>query len=536
MSIEFRCGQCNKHYAAADNVAGKALKCKQCGHVMRIPGEPPVAAAEPAPPAPARSIEFRCGQCGKHYAANDSMAGRAIKCKQCGGVLRVPGEPPAMMVASRTATAGAAAPPPDLDIYGLNEEPVAAASAPAGDEPASGPADEGPLSLPRVGAPPKPKSAAAKKKWEKSIKEKDRQRGSFATGGVFGVSLGGMAGVLWFIFRIWLRVNRVTHGLHDDPDRPEPDDADDDEPVATARADASPVPPVVASVGPAVLPAFPDVGPGVEVEPGVMFHQVALQPQPAAQGEQPGHSMKLWLYLPKGEHAPGSLPCVMITGAGSDLLTGMNLTDGDRKEHLPYARAGFAVLAYELDGYVDQSEQRNEAAKVQGTRRFLAARAGLVNAHIALEFLVAKVPQVDVGRIYAAGHSSAATLAMLFAANEPRVRGCVAYAPAIDLQERFPADFRRDRARAIPGAEALFTTYSPKQNESKINCPLFLFHALDDSNVPAKQSQDCAARLKALGKPVTLVTVPTGDHYNSMINEGIPRGIAWLKGLSGSGS
>ena len=43
------------------------------------------------------------------------------------------------------------------------------------------------------------------------------------------------------------------------------------------------------------------------------------------------------------------------------------------------------------------------------------AQAGLVNARNALEFVLARVPEVDPKRIYAAGHSSAGTLALLFA-------------------------------------------------------------------------------------------------------------------------
>jgi hypothetical protein len=51
----------------------------------------------------------------------------------------------------------------------------------------------------------------------------------------------------------------------------------------------------------------------------------------------------------------------------------------------------------------------------------------------------------------------------------------------------------------------------------------------DDSNVPCSDSRACEQRLKSLGKSVTLVTVPTGNHYQSMIDQGIPRAIEWLK-------
>lgn len=69
----------------------------------------------------------------------------------------------------------------------------------------------------------------------------------------------------------------------------------------------------------------------------------------------------------------------------------------------------------------------------------------------------------------------------------------------------------------------------PKTHEARLNCPVFLFHADDDSNVPCADSRACEQRLKSLGKNVTLVTVPTGNHYQSMIDQGIPRAIEWLK-------
>ena len=57
----------------------------------------------------------------------------------------------------------------------------------------------------------------------------------------------------------------------------------------------------------------------------------------------------------------------------------------------------------------------------------MAVQAGLANARTALEFALAKVPKLDAKRIYVAGHSSAATLALLFASHEPRIKACAAW-------------------------------------------------------------------------------------------------------------
>ena len=53
--------------------------------------------------------------------------------------------------------------------------------------------------------------------------------------------------------------------------------------------------------GPIETPPLPDIGPGREIEPGVMFHEVRLPG-----GDKPGFAGKLWLYLPSGDHADQS--------------------------------------------------------------------------------------------------------------------------------------------------------------------------------------------------------------------------------------
>jgi hypothetical protein len=124
-------------------------------------------------------------------------------------------------------------------------------------------------------------------------------------------------------------------------------------------------------------------------------------------------------------------------------------------------------------------------------------------------------------------------MALVVAENEPRIKGCVAFAPVVDMTQRIPAELQSQLAQVVPGAEAFFTRYNPSQHEDTINCPVFLFHALDDSNVPVSQSQDCQRRLAQLGKKVTLRLVPTGDHYDSMITKGVASAIGWLREQAG---
>jgi dipeptidyl aminopeptidase/acylaminoacyl peptidase len=289
-------------------------------------------------------------------------------------------------------------------------------------------------------------------------------------------------------------------------------------PSAAARQPFS-----VADVPP---PTFPDRGDSQEIEPGVPLHIINIGAEEGGFYDTPGHGGVFYLYLPPGQHAPKSLPCILIAPAGSTLLAGMELGEGDQDEHKPYVKAGCAVLSYELDGPCSDETDMEELK--DAFEAFKKSRAGLINARNALEYVLAKVPEVDPSRIYAAGHSSAATHALLFAEHEPRLAGVLAYAPAPDLPKRMKPQMMLFRW-VLPGCVDFVTQSSPTTHAERLKCPTFLFHAEDDSNCPIADTTAFAEKLKAQGTDVTYVKAKTGDHYESMINEGIPAGIEWLK-------
>jgi dienelactone hydrolase len=428
------------------------------------------------------AITFECEGCGKSYTVGDNLAGKTGQCKQCGQQMTIP--------------ADSESEPYGLEI--LEPEPVPEA-----------------VPIPPRTFKPAPQSAKTGRPLFDPPGASSPKKSFFG-----GTHRGGTVGVLVAVVLIGLRVynqwNRAQarNGQNVQANAMAPNN---DNLLLTMAANQS---------GPISLPAFPDPGPAREIEPGIMLREVRLGADRPPLGTPPGWGGKLWLYLPSGEHQPKSLPCIMITGAGSNLITGMDLGDGDRPEHLPYVRAGFAVLAFELDGVIENREKPTNEDLGQAMFRFLGARAGLINAHIALEYALKKVPEIDPSRISAAGHSSAGTLAVLFAEHEPRLKACVAFAPALDLEKRFGPEAVAKLTQARVGD--LCVRHSPKRNEDTLKVPLFLFHARDDSNIPAEDSEAFAADLEAKGKPVKLDLVETGNHYDSMINPGIPHAIAWL--------
>ncbi len=271
----------------------------------------------------------------------------------------------------------------------------------------------------------------------------------------------------------------------------------------------------------------PSVSGSKLITPGVRFEEVQVP-------RENGLKSRLWVYLP--DPLPKTkIPCVVIAPAGTRLFHGIGLGDGDRPEHIPYVRAGMAVVAYEIDGALDEKDSENERAMLDAAGAFMRAEAGLANARSAIEYATTRTPAVDPKRIYTAGHSSAATLSLLTAENDERVAACIAYAPCSDVEARLGPEGIQAFNTFIPGFASSITRSSPKNRAPKLRCPLFLFHANDDSNVPVSETAAFAAQVKQTNHLVTFVHVPTGGHYDPMVSQGIPQAIQWLQALPSSG-
>ena len=267
---------------------------------------------------------------------------------------------------------------------------------------------------------------------------------------------------------------------------------------------------------------------GGEFQPGVTFQEIRIGPGHPAPGLPPAHGMTLYFSSPS-RRAQARFAAMRACCPGRQYL---------HHGHGPWRRGpegtralrprGFAVVSFSLDGHIDDPNSGNDAQLRQASLAFLAAKSGLTNAKVAPEWLSARVPEVNKERIYAAGHSSAGTVALLLAENEPRIKKCAAFDARSDVEANFPWLQRTAIRQRIPEVDAFFTTYNPKTNPGKVGCPVLLFHAHDDSVVPVSESESFAAALKGLGKDVTLAIVPAGDHYEPMIRQGIPKAIAWF--------
>ena len=287
------------------------------------------------------------------------------------------------------------------------------------------------------------------------------------------------------------------------------------------------------------LPRFPDELPDGEV---IGSSEVRVVPVRFG-GFGPGNAMQARVYLPPewNDAAEHSLPAVLVAPAGTNLISGSGLDDGDyHDETLPYAMAGMVVIFYSIDG--ETEEKRANETDEQTMERlskaydaFRDAKAGIVNGRNALKYTVTYLSKVDPERIYAAGHSSAATLALLFAMHEPRLAGCAAYAPCTDVAAWHGKLANEPSIELfMKGLPGFLKRSSPITHVEKLQCPLFLFHSKADQTAKIRESVRLVRRLRdaAPHVDVTFHKIEEGGHYYPMIKEGIPAAIRWMQARS----
>lgn len=265
--------------------------------------------------------------------------------------------------------------------------------------------------------------------------------------------------------------------------------------------------------------SFPELGQPQKLPGGIDFYTVT---------STDNSGRKLWIYLP--EHRSGTmLPCVFIAPAGSPCITGMSLAEGDQPEHLPYAQAGYAVVAYDLDGPLKSGASNKEF--MQAVTKFRCVEGGVVNGQAAIDYALAKIPDIDSQHLYSAGHSSAATVSLLLAEKDPRIKACIAYAPEFDIIAFISENTMAYCRKKMPDFRQYLSDISPASHLKQLTCPTFIFRAEDDDNINWIIFDTETTRLRRQNPLTKYVTVPIGGHYDSMIDYGIPRAIGWLQQL-----
>jgi dipeptidyl aminopeptidase/acylaminoacyl peptidase len=196
--------------------------------------------------------------------------------------------------------------------------------------------------------------------------------------------------------------------------------------------------------------------------------------------------------------------------------------------------AGFAVVAYDTDGELANRDDPTFEQVQAAATAFKNAEAGVLNARHAIDYAVKMVPSIDPKRLYVAGHSSAGRIALLVAENDPRIAACAAYAPVTDAEKRVRAIVPEAGTyldENLPGFREFLKRSSPILHVDQLHCPVYLFHSTADRRIAIAESQAFADALKKTNPNVTFVRATHGDHYDSMIEEGLPKAIGWLRAL-----
>lgn len=263
---------------------------------------------------------------------------------------------------------------------------------------------------------------------------------------------------------------------------------------------------------------------GQEIEPHIRWFDVNLKRGAGREGQD-----HLWVYVPSHKKN-AKLPCVFVAPAGTPLFYGAPLSEHDRAEHLPYARVGFVVVAYALDGPFfgpDLAGRSMDESLKSSVIAFRDSQSGLLNARVALNYALAHLP-VDPRRLYVAGLSSGGTVALHVAEHEPRIAACAVFAPACDLEQQMEGGDKIIEQQ-LPDYQNFINASSPLLNSAKLKCPVFLFHADDDNVVEVSDNIKFAHKLSQTNHKLTFVRVPSGGHYESAIRQGIPQAVRWLQ-------
>ncbi|MGN6367371.1 MAG: alpha/beta hydrolase family protein [Phycisphaerae bacterium] len=513
--IRFACSSCGKRYAVDDRLAGRRTVCKGCQAGLTIPavevaeggmGEPLLLSEEGAAPR-----GMPCPGCGRNLDL------RAVLCVGCGYDRRT-------QRAVRTVTGGAGvergAPVGGMGV--LRQPLLYVALAVLVGVPVALWVAGVPAAMAMMGCGSLLVLVCMvwfRFKVRRAVRGEGGGLAPFA-GYIPFIGLGfrifysvkywnrapvAFAGILLGLLLCVCGVATMTHGFQT--------------PMATAMHQMAD-PDVVAAVSAPVAPPLPAAQ---HFAPHIDLYDVHMG------GSGPGSQEHLSIYMPTGEEAVHSVPCVFIAPAGSPMITGMALTPGDREEELRYLQRSFAVVAYDLDGQVSKGASNREV--VSAIREFRDAQYGVLNGKVAIDYVLAHVPAIDPAELFAAGHSSAGAVALNLAANDPRIKAVVAYAPGVDAATHFSSKAKSALSGYV-SVDEILAAASPINHVSEINCPVFLFHADDDDTVTTAEFQRLVNAMQAAGKQVTVATVPEGGHYESMINKGIDQGMKFLVTLA----
>lgn len=242
---------------------------------------------------------------------------------------------------------------------------------------------------------------------------------------------------------------------------------------------------------------------------------------------EPGQDSEVRVVLPTSMPSD-KVPALIVNGSGAYLFSGMILSDEDIEPMLPYVEQGYAVIAYETDGCQPSFDRDPTASDIaQMTRQYVASKAGLVNAERAIEFALQRFPEIDPNQLYTIGHSSGGKQALLLAAHDERIKGCIGFAPAchLDMASRMTVGRITGPDNAMLSAE--IARSMPLSHAKNTKVPMLLVYSASDHITRPTEVINYA---RAVGKKRAIAVPVKCSGHGSVPTAGFSYATKWLKG------
>jgi dienelactone hydrolase len=274
---------------------------------------------------------------------------------------------------------------------------------------------------------------------------------------------------------------------------------------------------------------LPTIG-TIKNDPEVMVYQVAFP--------RGTHVSRFLVFMPT-QPAKAKLPCIFVAPSATAPLYGQTIDEETVVywRYINYAKAGYAVIAYDIDGYIDQIGRINEATLVtqpdklviSSLKAYKASDAGVLNAKLAIDYAVARLPQIDPDAMYVAGAGAGGTTSLMVAATDKRIKAAIAYSPTIDIPKQY-SSLVETISKTVPGYKDFIDRSSPHRNIEKMNKPIFIFHDDRLTETSLEDTTNFVALVKKNNPSISLThdrdkEFPNGD---DMTSTSIKQSIEWL--------
>jgi ribosomal protein S27E len=211
--------------------------------------------------------------------------------------------------------------------------------------------------------------------------------------------------------------------------------------------------------------------------------------------------------IPKGAHAPRSLPCVIYCRDYSDLLT-REYDPAKRDWSLPFQavslKNGFVSVRYVPEYRYDYTVGSNLplGERKHAIQRYGEKQGGVADARGAVNVALT-IPEVNPQQLYTVGRGADGLYALLLAAHDPRIRGCIVDDPIVSIEEHYGKERLAALSRDFVDTSTFAIRHSPLTHVKHYRCAMLF--AGSPAKLSATATQQFITQLQTNGLSVQTV-------------------------------